>query len=213
MIIEFNKLTPHPLDGVTHLNTPIWGNIVSIDSNNKYKVDAPSGRGKSTFIHLLYGLRNDYNGAIFFDGKNIQQFSNDQWASIRQINISIIFQDLRLFPELTAMENIELKFELKNKISKEKILNYIELLKISHVINKPAKFLSYGERQRVAIIRAMVQPFSLLLMDEPFSHLDHANAQVAANIILKECEERNAGYIFTSLGGESFFKVDQTIHL
>jgi ABC-type lipoprotein export system ATPase subunit len=213
MIIKFNKVTPHPLDGVTHLNTLIWDKEISFDTNKRYKIDAPSGRGKSTFIHLVYGLRTDYNGEILFDNKNIRQFSNDYWAGIRQAELSIIFQDLRLFPELTALENINLKFDLKKQISKEKIIEYIELLKVDHIIHKPAKHLSYGERQRVAIIRALVQPFNVLLMDEPFSHLDVANARIAAEIILKECEERKAGYIFTSLGGESYFDIDETLYI
>ncbi|HWZ22665.1 MAG TPA: ATP-binding cassette domain-containing protein [Cytophagaceae bacterium] len=211
MIIRFNKVTPYPLDGVTHLNTEIWGKELFFDTNKKYKIDAPSGKGKSTFIHLLYGLRNDYKGDIFIDDKNIKQLINDDWAAIRQSEISIIFQDLRLFPELTAIENINLKYDLKNHISKEKITEYFELLKISHIKDKAAKYLSYGERQRVAIIRALVQPFHLLLMDEPFSHLDEGNATIAADVIKKECEERNAGYIITSLGGESYFRIDETV--
>jgi ABC-type lipoprotein export system ATPase subunit len=213
MIIKFNKVTPHPLDGVTHLNTVIWDREISFDTTKRYKIDAPSGRGKSTFIHLVYGLRADYNGEIFFDNKNIRQFNNDHWAAVRQSGLSIVFQDLRLFPELTALENINLKFELKKQISKAKIIEYIELLKVDHIVHKPAKYLSYGERQRIAIIRALVQPFEVLLMDEPFSHLDAANARTAAQIIINECEERKAGYIFTSLGGESYFNIDETLYI
>ena len=211
MIIRFNKVTPHPLDGVTHLNTELWDKELFFEHNKKYKINAPSGKGKSTFIHLIYGLRKDYNGEIFIDGKDTREFDNNDWAEIRQSDISIIFQDLRLFPELTAFENIKLKYDLKNQITEDKIIYYFELLKISHIKNKTAKYLSYGERQRVAIIRAIVQPFQLLLMDEPFSHLDAGNAQVAADIIRQECEERNAGYIITSLGGESYFKIDETV--
>lgn len=211
MIIRFSRVTPYPLDGVTHLNTELWGKELFFDATKKYKIDAPSGKGKSTFIHLVYGLRNDYKGDIFIDDKNIKKLINNDWAAIRQSEISIIFQDLRLFPELTALENIDLKYDLKNHITKEKIAEYFELLNIFHIKDKSAKYLSYGERQRVAIIRALVQPFQLLLMDEPFSHLDVANAQIAAEIIKKECEEQNAGYIITSLGGESYFKIEETI--
>src|SRR6185369_13306213 len=101
MIIRFNKVTPHPLDGVTHLNTQLWDKELLFEGSKKYKINAPSGKGKSTFIHLIYGLRNDYDGEIFIDNKNINQLNNDDWANIRQSEISIIFQDLRLFPELT----------------------------------------------------------------------------------------------------------------
>ncbi len=211
MIIKFNKVTPDPLDGVTHFNTQIWDSTISFDSQNKYRINAASGRGKSTFIHLIYGLRQDYKGELFIDDINIQKIKNDKWAEIRQKHISIIFQDLRLFPELTALENINLKHTLSGFISKEKIATYFDVLKISHIKDKPAKLLSYGERQRVAILRALVQPFDLLLMDEPFSHLDAENARNAAEIISKECEERKAGYIFTSLGGESYFEIDETV--
>ena len=211
MIIRFNKVTPLPLDGVTHLTTQIWDRDISFDSQKRYEIDAASGKGKSTFVNLIYGLRQDYSGDIFIDSNNIKKIKNNDWAEVRQKQFSIIFQDLRLFPELTALENVHLKYSLNEYIPLEKIEAYFEKLKISPIANKQAKLLSYGERQRVAIIRAMVQPFSLLLMDEPFSHLDEDNAKNAAEIIATECNNRNAGFIVTSLGGVSYFQVDETL--
>ena len=213
MIIEFNKVTPHPLDGVTHFNTQIWDTTISFDSTLRYCINAASGKGKSTFINLIYGLRQDYKGEILIDGGVIKNIGTNEWSDLRQNKISIIFQDLRLFPELTAIENVNLKFSLSSFIKKDEIDYFFELLKITHITNKQAKFLSYGERQRVAIVRALVQPFELLLMDEPFSHLDEGNAKIAADIIIKECQKRKAGYIVSSLGGESFFEFDKTVNL
>ncbi|MCS6823035.1 MAG: ATP-binding cassette domain-containing protein [Cytophagaceae bacterium] len=200
MNIKFHQVTPSPLDGVTDVYTQIWQREVEFNCSKRYIIAAPSGRGKSTFIHLIYGLRKDFRGQISIDEKNINDISAHQWAEIRQNKLSIVFQDLRLFSDLTPMENILLKVKLGAFTSMQKIEEYFEQLNICHLKNKPCKYLSYGERQRVAILRALVQPFECLLLDEPFSHLDSKNAECASSIISAECTVRNAGFIITSLG-------------
>jgi putative ABC transport system ATP-binding protein len=89
----------------------------------------------------------------------------------------------------------------------------IETLGVDHLKEKKAKHLSYGERQRFAIIRSLISSFEWLLLDEPFSHLDKANANKAAALIQENCKERNAGMIVAGLDEDQFFTYDKTILL
>jgi ABC-type lipoprotein export system ATPase subunit len=213
MNISFKKVTPSPLDGVTDLQTEIWGKDFEFVTDQHIKIFAPSGKGKSSFMHLLYGLRNDYKGSIYIDGKDIKTFSAQTWATVRQEKISLLFQDLRLFLDLTALENIKLKYELKSFKDWNSLESLFERLNIAHVKNKPCAHLSYGERQRVAIIRALVQPFEILLLDEPFSHLDRNNAETASELIQEECRARKAHYIYTSLGSDVYLNETKAFRL
>lgn len=213
MNISFDKVTPSPLDGVTDLNTEVWGQDFSMEVDQHIKIFAPSGKGKSTFMHLIYGLRHDYSGDVRIDGRSTKSYAAKDWAVLRRERISILFQDLRLFLDLTALENIQLKQELKPHVDFSVLESYFERLHIDHVKYKPCKQLSYGERQRVAIIRALVQPFEVLLLDEPFSHLDGNNAQAASILIEEACQQRNAHYVFTSLGADIYLNESKTFRL
>jgi putative ABC transport system ATP-binding protein len=81
----------------------------------------------------------------------------------------------------------------------------IEQLGIGHIMQRSTAICSYGEQQRIAIIRALVQPFDLLLMDEPFSHLDQINTKKAASLIADACKLRGAGFILTDLDEDDNF--------
>ena len=97
---------------------------------------------------------------------------------------------------------------------KEEVIDTMaEMLGISHIMQQKAGICSYGEQQRIAIIRALVQPFKWLLMDEPFSHLDEANTLKAAKLIAEECTKRNAGFILTDLEDDSHFDYSRKMSL
>jgi len=201
---------PEPLENTDVSQSNIWLQKASFQKGLNYQVFAASGKGKSTFVHLLYGIRNDYKGHIWFDNKPIDQLTNALWANIRQTSLSIVFQDLRLFPHLTALQNIQVKAVLQPSVaSVAEIEAMADRLGIAHVLNKPAKTLSYGERQRTAIIRSLVQPFDFLLLDEPFSHLDEQNIAKAAELIQEKCTANRAGFVMTSLGYEYVLRIDQ----
>jgi len=86
-------------------------------------------------------------------------------------------------------------------------------LGIENKLNKPVKTCSYGEQQRVAIIRALQQPFDFILMDEPFSNLDEANRKKAMDLVTEEVSKRNAGIILADLKKLDFYASDRIIHL
>jgi putative ABC transport system ATP-binding protein len=110
-----------------------------------------------------------------------------------------------LLTEFTAAENLELKRKLRDYTSAPDLERMAGELGIDHLLHRTINTLSYGERQRVAILRALLQPFELLLLDEPFSHLDNANIQKAAGLILKEVQKRGAALLITDLEKDQHF--------
>ena len=86
-------------------------------------------------------------------------------------------------------------------------------LGIAHILQQKAGVCSYGEQQRIAIIRALQQPFEFLILDEPFSHLDDANSKIAMTLIEEEVGKRNAGIIFADLSEVAYFRADRTLKL
>lgn len=194
----------------TH-RSEVWRKAITIEGGEYVFVQAPSGTGKTTFIHILYGLRNDYTGSAQWDKTEIATYNSQSLASIRANKLSIVFQDLRLFPGLTTIENIEIKRQLTNTVPTGHVVKWLERLGLGHKLQAVAATLSYGEQQRVAIVRALVQPFSWLLMDEPFSHLDNANRGLAADLISEVLKERNAGMILADLDNNNYFGYTQKL--
>lgn len=215
-MFKLSNVVPQPLaetPGGINPGSRIFNSICVFEKNKNYLVVAPSGRGKSTLLHIMYGLRQDYTGTVEFDGKNVKQFKPDDWAATRQGPVSMVFQDLRLFPNLTALENILLKSGLTNTVSEQKIQEWAGRLGVEKNLNQTAATLSYGQRQRVAIIRSLCQPFEFLLLDEPFSHLDEKNIVKAAELIQEISEWQNAGFILVSLEEEKKMKFDEVFIL
>lgn len=216
MNISLEKLIPLPLrDRLANKVSDIWNEHLLLKQGDFIKIVAPSGTGKTTLMHCLYQLRTDYLGSILFNNKDLQSNSKEQLATLRQENISIIFQDLRLFPQLTARENIELKriLKLPALYEQSRIDEMASKLGISEILDQRIAICSYGEQQRVAIIRALIQPFDWLWMDEPFSHLDDANSQKAAALISEECSKRKAGLLITDLEEDNHFHYSQIYYL
>ena len=215
MQLELKQIVPIPLkDKFSKRGSDIWNNHLQFSKGEWIKIVAPSGTGKTTFIHIIYKLRNDYEGTVAWNNKDIRTITGDALAQIRQQNISIVFQDLRLFPNLTARENIELKRVLQKPIYESSIIDAMaERLGVTHILEQCAGLCSYGEQQRVAIIRSLLQPFDWLLMDEPFSHLDHENINKAAALITEECIKRNAGFLLTDLEEDDHFNYTRKLNL
>ena len=140
-------------------------------------------------------------------------FSAEDLAHHRKDHLSIVFQDLRLFPEQTVMENLEIKRQLNPFHPPEKIKEMANRLGIEDKLNSTCNTCSYGEQQRIAIIRSLLQPFEFLLLDEPFSHLDDNNAQKAMALMLEEARARNAAIIFADLERIDFYPYTRLLHL
>jgi putative ABC transport system ATP-binding protein len=199
MEIKIQNLLPDPLKEVQYHESCFWSHGNVIFNNQNVYISAKSGRGKSTLLHIIFGLRKDYSGSIFFQDKNIQNFSFDDWSQIRKSKLSIVFQDLRLFDQLNVWENIKLKNELCNTFSESEILKMADHIGIKKQWKQSVGTLSMGQKQRVAILRALCQPFEYLLLDEPFAHLDNNTAQSCLEIIQERCSNENAGILLAGL--------------
>lgn len=199
--IVLDKVLPEIFQEKGILNkSQIWTERVEIQRGNAYLVEAASGTGKSTLLSYLLGYRDDYSGEVTFDSVSTKSFTKGDWANIRQREISALYQDLKLFLELTAWENVQIKNKLTKYTSAKKIKEQFEQLGIADKLNVKAAKLSFGQQQRVALIRALSQPFDFILLDEPISHLDDDNAKVMANMIMQRLKECGAGAIVTSIG-------------
>lgn len=215
-MIELGNVLPVPLaetPGGIRKDSQIFGTHCVFEKNKNYLVIAPSGRGKSTLLHIIYGLRKDYTGSVELEGKSLKQFSPNDWAATRQAPLSIVFQDLRLFPKLTALENILLKSRLTDTVTEQEILDWAGRLGVEKNLQQTAATLSYGQRQRIAIIRSLCQPFRYLLLDEPFSHLDGKNISQASALISEICRQREAGFILVSLEEEKVMNFEEVFIL
>lgn len=211
MQLKIEQLIPVPLrEKLNQKHSDVWLQNLLIESTEYIGVQAPSGTGKTTLIHCLYGLRHDYDGAIFWDNKNLRNLSGEEIAELRKGKASVIFQDMRLFPDLTAWENLELKRTLTNAVSEKEAAEWMNRLGIGDKMMALAYTLSYGEQQRLAIIRSLLQPFSFLLMDEPFSHLDHQNTILASQLIIEVVKKNNAGLLLADLDENEFFPYHKT---
>lgn len=206
MELQLRNIVPEPLKSrMGQQHSDVWDQVQDIKAGEKVFFRAPSGKGKSTFMHILYGLRTDYTGKALWDNKDVAQQKDDQWAEMRSKDISIVFQDLRLFGDLTVEENIGIKQALTNTVTTEHAKHWLQLLGLEGKWHQKAETLSYGERQRVAIIRSLLQPFRWLLLDEPFSHLDNENTQKASALIWERVQELNAGMMVVDLEDNSWF--------
>ena len=161
----------------------------------------------------ILGYRNDYYGQIMFDETDISQLRISDWVSIRKNSISHLFQELRLFPELTALENVEIKNKLTKKASSKQITDWFARLGISDKLHSKLGIMSFGQQQRVAMIRALVQPFDFILLDEPISHLDPDNSCIMGEIMTEEAQAQGAGIIITSIGKHMDLNYDKIYKL
>lgn len=213
MQLEIQGILPTYIDERKTKLSEIWGKNLVIKKGEYIKIIAPSGSGKTSFIHFLYGMRKDYSGNIFFNQKNIGGYTAETFAALRKNNVSIIFQDMRLFSKQTAKENIEIKRQLNPYHPPEKVSEMAERLGIGDKLQSTCETCSYGEQQRVSIIRSLMQPFDFLLMDEPFSHLDNENAKTAMELILEESKKREAAIIFSNLELVDYFPYSRLLYL
>lgn len=213
MVVSLKHVAPDFLEKEKTENSAIWKKTTTFTKGQKIQIVAPSGSGKTSLIHFLYGMRKDYGGSILFDAKEIKKLNAVDLAALRANELSIIFQDLRLFKDFSVLQNIEIKRSLAPYHPVSVIKEMADKLGIANKLTQQAGTCSYGEQQRIAIIRALQQPFQFIFLDEPFSHLDENNSKKAMALIEEEAEKRGAAIILADLHAIPFFNADSTLHL
>lgn len=195
------------------LDSQVWLKEVTFTRQSNYLIKAMSGAGKSSLCAFIYGLRSDYSGRIMIDGENIKSFSAERLSELRCRSLAYLPQEMKLFPELTALENIRVKNRLTGFRNRNEIIRMLDELGIADKVDVPAARLSVGQQQRVAIVRTLCQPFGFVIIDEPVSHLDELNNSVVAAMIQREASAQGASIIATSVGNN--IKIDnyKELHL
>ena len=198
--ITVRQALPMVFAGQSFPDSQVWLSDLTLRRGDLYKIEAASGGGKSSLCAYIYGSRDDYKGEILFNNENIRSFDISRWQEIRRRHLAYLPQDLSLFPELTALENIRLKNQLTDFATESEILSWLRRLGIESRVNFPCGRMSIGQQQRVAIVRAICQPFDFILLDDPVSHLDAENNLIAATLIEEVASRQNAAVISTSVG-------------
>ena len=198
--ITLHHTLPLVFTGRTDICSDIWLQDVRFERGKLYLIEAASGTGKSSLCSYLIGYRNDYSGTMCFDERDIRSLRTSEWTALRQHSISHVFQELRLFPELTAWENVQIKNQLTRHKTDAEIVAWFEALGIDDKRDTKMAHMSFGQQQRVAMIRALCQPFDFLLADEPVSHLDEDNCRILGELMIDEARKQGAGVIVTSIG-------------
>ena len=209
MIINLNNIKPSYMSESEVSGSDVYlKKNINLESGKKYLFKANSGSGKSSILNFIYQSNENFEGSIQY--KNIR-YKNK--IDIRKNFISYVFQDFKLFGNLSVWDNIKIKNNLTvHKTDKEinDLLNKIGLgEKKDSLVNK----LSIGQRQRTAIVRSLCQPFKFLLLDEPFSNLDEDNITIITKILNNELENKAAGLIVTTLNNKYLFSYNKIFKL
>ncbi|MBQ0045908.1 MAG: ATP-binding cassette domain-containing protein [Prevotellaceae bacterium] len=211
--IQLINTLPNVFQTRTDISSDIWNQKVEFEKDKLYLVEANSGTGKSSLCSFIYGYRSDYQGQILFDGEETRNYSVAQWTEIRKKHFALLWQELRMFPELTAMENVQIKNKLTGYQKKKQILEWFEMLGIADKVDAKMGRMSFGQQQRVALIRALCQPFDFIFVDEPISHLDDTNSEIMGRILTTEAKRQGAGIIATSIGKHIELNYDKVFKL
>ena len=186
-------------------NQLVLDNIsIEIIKGDFISIIGPSGAGKTTFLNIL-GTIDEYDKnpktSILFNNIDITNLDDDKLSSFRNKEIGFIFQFHQLLPELTAQENILLPTMIGKRSEKESLENLMKLssiLEINHILNKKPEFISGGEKQRVAVARALINSPSILLADEPTGNLDSKNAEKIQKLLKKINKELNVTIVLVT---------------
>lgn len=206
MLLQLENVCPSGIPDVRLDESRIWNTEgIRLEPGTRYQLLGPSGAGKSTFLNLLFGTRSDYTGRVLIDGAELKSMPVDTLLQLRREKVAYVMQGLGLFPELTARQNIALKANLAATGFEVPVEAMANQLGVADLLDKPAGKLSFGQRQRMAIIRALVQPFSWLFLDEPFSHLDNETTGQAAGLINQALEANRAGLVYATHHSDTLF--------
>ncbi|MFQ6617573.1 MAG: ABC transporter ATP-binding protein [Fidelibacterota bacterium] len=176
------------------------GISLDIEKNDYIAVMGPSGSGKSTLMNIIGCLDTPTSGKYSFEGKYIENLSDDQLAVIRNKKIGFVFQTFNLLPRATALHNVELPLiyaGVKGSERKKRAEWALEMVGLKDRMNHRPNELSGGQRQRVAIARALVNEPSVILADEPTGNLDSKTGEEIMQVFREIHNQGNTLVIVT----------------
>lgn len=188
---------------INEVEVPVLKNIsFDIESEDMVAFAGPSGSGKTTILNLLGCLDECDEGKITIDGEEIENFSKNTLAELRNRKLGFIFQSFNLIPVLTVFENVEFPLQIENIRSKElrrdMVMDMLKRVGIDNLHNRLPTHMSGGQQQRVAIARALVKKPLIVLADEPTANLDSKSAGETLDIMRKMNEELKTTFVFST---------------
>jgi len=176
---------------------------LNIEKAQKVAVTGPSGYGKTTFLNLISGILPPDEGKIIIDGEDVSRFNDSQKRVFRISNIGFVFQEFELVEYLSLRDNITFPYLINPAIRlSEEIENNLKLLTnkfgLDGMLERNVNRLSQGEKQRVAICRAILSSPKILLADEPTGNLDPENKENTVNELISYSEENDAVLIMVT---------------
>jgi len=196
MIVDIKKLTKTFSDGSTKLHVLKDINL-QIDKGSIITIKGPSGSGKSTLLSIIGTLDNADSGELLISGISIQENTNID--KLRNKSIGFVFQFHNLISELTLEENVSLpKMIAKEQLDKDELIELFEYFDLKDRMNSFPNDLSGGEKQRVAVMRAVVNNPSIIIADEPTGNLDKENALKMMSLFQKLNSEKKLTIIIAT---------------
>jgi len=183
------------LDFVIANNTILSELNFSLDNGSHLIISGPSGSGKSTLINLMSGLYRPTSGHVSFESNDYSKLTDKDIDEMRAKNFGLIFQRLHLIKHLTVEQNILLGF---NKIKLPNIEKLIEDIGLTAKKKQLAKDLSFGESQRVAIARGVVNNPKIIFADEPTSSLDDENTTKVLKLISAQANKNKSSIVIST---------------
>ena len=182
-IIECKNLTKEYLSGENVVKA-IDDVTVSFEQGEFCAITGPSGSGKSTFLHVLSSLENPTSGNVYYGGKSLSSYNDNQLSILRRRRFGFVFQAYNLVQELTGYENILLPVMLDGKKPDEEYLNkVIDMLGIRDRLEHLPSALSGGQQQRIAIARALANRPAILFADAPTGNLDGKSGREVLSLL------------------------------
>lgn len=196
MIVDIKKLTKTFSDGSRKLHVLKDINL-QIDEESIITIKGPSGSGKSTLLSIIGTLDNADSGELLINGISIQENTNID--KLRNKSIGFVFQFHNLISELTLEENVSLpKMIAKEQLGKKELIELFEYFDLKDRMNSFPNDLSGGEKQRVAVMRAIINNPSIIIADEPTGNLDKENALKMMSLFQKLNTEKKLTIIIAT---------------
>lgn len=189
---------------------------LEINKGEVVSIVGPSGAGKTTLLQILGTLDSPDSGTLLINGTNVQQLSERQLSAFRNKNIGFVFQFHQLLPEFTALENVmipALIAQEKASVAENRAKEILDFLKLSdRMSHKPAE-LSGGEKQRVAVARALINHPAVILADEPSGSLDSQHKEELHALFFELRNKMNQTFVIVTHDEQLAANTDRTIHI
>lgn len=185
-----------------------------LEASKSLAIVGPSGSGKTTLLGLCAGLDQASSGDVILHGQSMKALSEDQRAALRNEYVGFIFQNFQLLPTLTALENVMVPLELKNrKDARQRAEELLQQVGLQDRMRHYSNQLSGGEQQRVAIARAFANDPKILFADEPTGNLDFETGEMIEEIIFNMNKEKGTTLVLVTHDLDLAARTDRVIKI